>query len=66
MSESDGNDSECTQDSNRESSGEFIAINSSILAGLKHGSAAERRREEERYKVNGLYNHEQVFILVVE
>ena len=27
---------ECTQDSNRESSGEFVAINSSILAGLKH------------------------------
>ena len=31
---------ECTQESNRESSGEFVAINSSILAGLKHGSAA--------------------------
>jgi len=40
LSESDGSDSECTQDSNRESSGEFIVINSSILAGLKHGSTA--------------------------
>jgi len=40
LSESDGSDSECTQDSNRESSGEFVAINSSILAGLKHGTAA--------------------------
>jgi len=33
LSESDGSNSECTQDSNRESSGEFIAKNSSILAG---------------------------------
>jgi len=40
LSEADGSDSECTQDSNRESSGEFVAINSSVLAGLKHGSAA--------------------------
>jgi len=40
LSESDGIESECTQDSNKESSGEFIAINSSILVGLKHGSAA--------------------------
>jgi len=40
LSESDGSDSECTQDSNRESSGKFIAINSSILAALKHGSTA--------------------------
>ena len=38
--ESDGSESECAQDSNRESSGKFIAINSSILARLKHGSAA--------------------------
>ena len=28
LSESDGSESECTQDSNRESSGEFAAINS--------------------------------------
>jgi len=40
LSESDGSESECAQDSNRESSGEFVAINSSILVGLKHGSAA--------------------------
>ena len=38
LSESDGSESECTQDSNRESS--LQIINSSILAGLKHGSAA--------------------------
>jgi len=36
LSESDGSDSECTQDSNRESSGEFVAINTSTLTGLKH------------------------------
>jgi len=40
LSESDGSDSECNQDSNRESSGEFVAINGSVLVGLKHGSAA--------------------------
>ena len=40
LSESDGSDSERGQDSDRESLGELVAINSSIPGGLKHGGAA--------------------------